>query len=786
MGDGKYAHKKCIKAQDDLKAPESIATPTKVLASMPDEFLTDEQRAEVQDAIDALPQETPPTEKIQYLLTRPNLDIVFYTEGMKFDPEVVATEALGGSESSAYLLCHAFASLGHRVRLYCLTDRPGLHDGVEYIPAEMFPEYDGKADVLIISRFIPTLHQKNADAKCVTIWLHDLLSVEWAQHLIQQMHKVDFIAVNTLWAKNQATAPYALGPTPEKNMFIIRNSIDYPLVREVLGKGLVRNPNRIMYTSRPERGLMVLLSAWPRLKAGNPNLELYICAYVNPMMVGDPRQEKIESEIKVKLEELNDDSIHILDPMPKHKLYEELAQTTLLVYPSIFPETSCLSAIEAMALGAVPVCASYAALTETVRDRETGWLIDGNPVVLKSSTKDLGAWYDIPHTNFQVEMVGAVIRLLSNPIECDRLRIGGMMHAQWYNVQLVAQEWVAKIYAVLDRADHAQTVTACVILRDDEDMVLGMLNSIEPQVDAIRVLIDTRSKDSTKAICESFSQKTALPMEVVDYEWTTDSFGDARNKSIEGVTTHWIFWIDGDEKLVGDIRPYLRTNAFNGYNVAQLHLVPEGQRTDWPVRLFRNGINVQFFGTVHEQPELVFNRSVPKNKPIDPKIIHYGYAGGDQLIPDRWWRNHALVKADLSVNPDREITWYVYMRDIIYYCDRVVEREGKLVDELIPLLNELLDVCWPRFANPSNLWHLEAFKLHQRAMVLLDYPCFYVAIAGTHSFDQIPEGYSPPVNLVRFRSREEVQAFVGYQLERVFGALYPAPVFPHREDRDGG
>jgi glycosyltransferase involved in cell wall biosynthesis len=52
-----------------------------------------------------------------------------------------------------------------------------------------------------------------------------------------------------------------------------------------------------------------------------------------------------------------------------HKaLNKEFAKSKFWVYPSHFPEISCISAMKAQAMGCVPVTTDYAALAETVKD----------------------------------------------------------------------------------------------------------------------------------------------------------------------------------------------------------------------------------------------------------------------------------------------------------------------------------------------------------------------------------------------------------------------------------
>lgn len=725
-------------------------------------------------------------EKKSWLADRPRLDIVFFTEGLNFDGNTIFEKALGGSETAAFYLCREFARAGHRVRVFCNTDKPGDYDGVEYHKVEEILDFDEYPDVLIVSRQLEVLQFPKLDAKLVILWMHDILAGEWVQKLMNVLWKIDLIVVNSSWAKDQANDKYALNKVPERTFFVARNGVDWKLAK-VESEKEERDRYRVMYTSRPERGLDVLLEMWPRLKAGIPQASLYITAYDNPLLVHDPRQQEIENGIKAqltKLEEAGNMDVHLLPPLSKPELYRELGKSRLVLYPSTFPETSCISALEAMACGAPMVAADFAALGETIRHRATGWLIPGLPKVPRSESFDLGCWFNEPHTMFQADFIAATARLMRSDVEWDRLRIGGMMQVQWHDYKLIAGEWEAKMYETLDRTNHSQTVTACIILRDDQDDLYRCLNSILPQVDGIRLLVDTRSKDRTLTLCNQYAKKHSADLVygivVAPLKWEEDSFSWARNKSIEGVPTDWILWIDGDEVLDNNLRQYLRSNSFNSYGVGQWHLTPGDQRIDMPARLFRATLGVQFQGSIHEQPELILNQGVPKAWALpDARILHYGYSkGGALTIEERWNRNHTYLERDIQANPNRDITWYNYMRDGVYFAKYVMEKQGALTDDALTVLTQVTDVCWKRFLASDHIWHDEASKLYQMALTLLGYPDFAIAIAGSKI--PLPGDYTPGAFRLRFRAADEIMQFVAELVDRTTKQLYPPPLFRHK------
>src|SRR5262245_18141778 len=60
---------------------------------------------------------------------------------------------------------------------------------------------------------------------------------------------------------------------------VTRNGIDLKFLKETT-KTVKKNMKRLLYTSRPERGMQELLTGiWPVLHKADPSLELALCTY---------------------------------------------------------------------------------------------------------------------------------------------------------------------------------------------------------------------------------------------------------------------------------------------------------------------------------------------------------------------------------------------------------------------------------------------------------------------------------------------------------------------------
>ncbi len=83
------------------------------------------------------------------------------------------------------------------------------------------------------------------------------------------------------------------------------------------------------------------------------------------------------------------------------------------------------------------------------------------------------------------------------------------------------------------------TISLCMIVRNEEEVLARCLDSVHDLVDEI-VIVDTGSTDQTKEIAGRYTDR------IFDYEWT-DHFADARNYSFSFATKDYVMWLDADD-----------------------------------------------------------------------------------------------------------------------------------------------------------------------------------------------------------------------------------------------
>lgn len=83
------------------------------------------------------------------------------------------------------------------------------------------------------------------------------------------------------------------------------------------------------------------------------------------------------------------------------------------------------------------------------------------------------------------------------------------------------------------------TLSLCMIVKNEEDVLARCLNSVKDVVDEI-IIVDTGSSDKTLEIAKNFTNNT------YNFEWIND-FSAARNFSFSKATSDFVMWLDADD-----------------------------------------------------------------------------------------------------------------------------------------------------------------------------------------------------------------------------------------------
>jgi glycosyltransferase involved in cell wall biosynthesis/SAM-dependent methyltransferase len=304
------------------------------------------------------------------------LRFAFAIPGLPFQGDSLTKQSLGGSETAALCLMRDLAKLGHSVFAFTNTDQPGPYEGVIYLPLSKFKDFGTTVphDVTVIQR-LPEWFAAHMESKLNICWCHDLALGRNYGKTRGTSWNIDKLAVVSDYMAQQYIETFQF---PPEHLYVTSNGIDLPLFpREGTYN---RNPKSLVYTSRPERGLDVLLDRiFPELLKRDPEFKLHLAGYDNQVN----RLSGFYKEIEHKIDSFGD-RIVFEGHLTKEALYKLYSKSGVLVYPTpsprmdTFREVSCITLMEAMASGLPVVTSDFGALPETLA-KGAGTLIEGSP-----------------------------------------------------------------------------------------------------------------------------------------------------------------------------------------------------------------------------------------------------------------------------------------------------------------------------------------------------------------------------------------------------------------------
>ena len=281
-------------------------------------------------------------------------------------------------------------------------------------------------DILIVSRYIHFFLEFVPLARKILLWLHDVaVQPAWDFKTLPQDGKCLFVnsfeRINEVVTLSKTHRNYLidewigksnhflLSESQQKKVKIIGNGLNLELFsKPVLPK---RKPNSIIYCSDPIRGLEQALDVFEQIQKQIPDATFYI-------------YYKIPDELTLK-RIASMTGVYIKGKVPHEQLAIELQTTEVWLYPSIFFETYCMSALEAQAAGCLCVAAEYGAVKDTLGEGR-GALISGDPKTKK----------------WQTEAANMVVQLLQIPEEeKEVIRNRARSWALDQNWENIADQW---------------------------------------------------------------------------------------------------------------------------------------------------------------------------------------------------------------------------------------------------------------------------------------------------------------------------------------------------------
>lgn len=286
---------------------------------------------------------------------------------------------VGGVETTYIELAKDLSRMGHTVFLFCNCDDDHIYNGVYYIPYQKMETYTGfigeniHPDVIITSRWFDSLYFENESIKI--IWFQDAYFAE--PNRPDVFSKANGIVCSSKWHRNYIAERYSHGIKAEKIRII-------PLgIRKELFQGkMEKDPNKVIYSSNPDRGLYILLNMWEEITKEVPDIQLYIYYGWEGLKTWGKSKEwedSVNQQMKNAYDKASSfNNIHFKGRVTKKELAEEMLTASLCVYPNNFWETSCLTSLECQMAGVPTVTTDRGALKTTLNN-DCNILIDSNP-----------------------------------------------------------------------------------------------------------------------------------------------------------------------------------------------------------------------------------------------------------------------------------------------------------------------------------------------------------------------------------------------------------------------
>lgn len=285
-------------------------------------------------------------------------DVVFIATGIEeWDGSTPYRQGIGASENCLIYLAEQLTVFGHFVRVFAPVRFPRIINGVYYYPLEMEKAFDfSKVGLLVASRCPQMLEGRRA--KKQVLWMHDLPQ-SYAPHLNSKLVIDHYIAVSEWQRDNAIQIGY-----PEDKIVVLENAVKMPECKPEIA----RNKERIVWLSQPERGVENLFAFWK----AEPKVftDLWV-AYGFTNFYGYHGLQAFQ-DVCYWRHVLRQMGAKIVGRLNRRQLSKLRRSSGYWLYPSDFPETFCVTALEAVQDGlGIMVCAN-GATAQTVRQNTIG------------------------------------------------------------------------------------------------------------------------------------------------------------------------------------------------------------------------------------------------------------------------------------------------------------------------------------------------------------------------------------------------------------------------------
>ena len=330
-----------------------------------------------------------------------HVDVVFVVDGnwAPWTGADIETKGLGGSETWAVEMATQMRKHGSVV-FFCNCPAPSVYRDIEFLPIRHYEQFMATHDVstCVVSRFSQYVFAPlHTSCRQVILYLHDLGPTG---NILPTHDKLTHVVCLSPW---HATLVSANFPSHATRTTSLGYGID-----ALRWKPDVKVPHSFIYSSFPDRGLVHLLTMWPRILAMWPDATLRIFCNLQHEHV-----RRVQPVMMAQIDELLAssamDGVVVEGWVSKPALAHAYGAAEYWLYPCIFDETFCLTALEALASGCIGIAPPKAALQHFPL-----YFVDG----------------DASSSEWCHHVLAALSRLDSDASEKARLRTAGQAFAR--------------------------------------------------------------------------------------------------------------------------------------------------------------------------------------------------------------------------------------------------------------------------------------------------------------------------------------------------------------------
>ena len=259
-----------------------------------------------------------------------------------------------------------------------------------------------------------------SDEKKNILWLHDTWDDPEAQHLREAESRSKFAKL--VFVSNYQFQTYHLGHgIPYRESVVLKNAIT-PI--DLDEKDKEADVIRLIYHTTPHRGLEILVPVFDHLWNSGYEDKIHLDVFSSFNIYGWPQRDEPYQELFQKCKDHPGITYH--GSVENNIVREYLKQAHIFAYPNIWPETSCISVIEAMSAGCAVICPNYAALSETT----------GN-------FANMYQWHEDPnsHANIFASILKVLLDKYHDPFHKDKLSMQKIWTDAFYSWDNRIPEW---------------------------------------------------------------------------------------------------------------------------------------------------------------------------------------------------------------------------------------------------------------------------------------------------------------------------------------------------------